>query len=82
MGIEVHKPSNLAIAKLCRADFMVILVILKCNSNLFFFINQYFHLFNWHLRVLIVQKEIPDMRPHSKLFSGFRACLVQTILPG
>ena len=55
---------------------MVLFVILKCNSNSSFLTNPYFHTFNWPLRVLIVKKENPDQCPHSKLFSGFRACLI------
>ena len=45
---------------------MVLFVILKCYSN--------FPTFNWHLQVLIMQKEIQYQCPHSKLFPGFRAC--------
>ena len=49
---------------------MVLLVILKCNSNLSFLINPHFHALNWHLQVLIVQKEIQYQCPHSKLFAN------------
>ena len=53
----------------------VVSVILKCNSNLSFFLNPYFRTFNLkHPEVLILQKDIQDQCPHSKLFPGFRAC--------
>ena len=44
--------------------------ILKCNSNLSFFLNPYFRTFNKHPEVLILQKDIQDQC----LFPGFRAC--------
>ena len=47
-------------------------VILKCNTDLsFFLINLYFHTFNWHLQVLMIQKEIQYQCPHSNLFPDF-----------
>ena len=58
---------SLAEAKLV-SFFMVLFVILKCNSNLSILINQHFHTFNWPHQVLIVQKEIQYQFPHSKLF--------------
>ena len=39
---------------------MVSFVILKCNSKLPILINPYVHTFNWHLQVLIKQKDIQN----------------------
>ena len=55
---------------------MVLFVILRCNANLSFLINLYFHSFIWHLQVLIMQKGIQYQCPHSKVLPGFRVCLV------
>ena len=51
------------------SSFVIVLFfILKCNSNLYFFIHPYSHTFNWHLQVKIMQKEIQDRCLYSKLF--------------
>ena len=49
-------------------------IILKCNSDLSFLKNPYYSAFNWHLQVLVMQKEIQYQCPYSKLFHGFRDC--------
>ena len=72
-----HKISSSS-AKL-EQFFIVLFVILKCNSNLSILINRYFQNFNWHLHVLINQKEIQYQCLHSKLFPGFRDCSTFTI---
>ena len=43
-------------------------------------INPYFHTFNRHLQVLTKHKEIQYQCPHSKPFSGFRACYFHCIV--
>ena len=40
------------------------------TGSLSILMNPYFHTFNWHLQVLIKQKEIQHQCPHSKLFPG------------